>query len=188
MSMFERFQRCEATVVARHIRTSTAGLEPDYDVVVDVVTPDTATVRVTVHERRADGFRSPQVGEVVGVLFEAASQRADFDREDPRLARVAGHQASTAAYAIVGSANGTSGTLPPVPTGFGDGLYASSTSESDEPFFGGTPEVLASMHTPPGGIAADPGERLAKLQALKEQGLVSEDEYRVQRQRLIDTI
>jgi uncharacterized protein (DUF58 family) len=63
---------------------------------------------------------------------------------------------------------------------------AEAGSASLEEFLGATPDVLASMHTPPGGISADPGERLAKLQALKEQGLVSEDEYRLQRQRLID--
>jgi hypothetical protein len=183
--MFERWERCEATVVARQVRTSEAG----YEVVLDVVPTSAPPLRVVLDEgtdRSSRGFREPQVGELVGVFYDVNSRAVKFDDDDPRLSLAAGKQAIADAFASVSAS--AAGALSPAPTGYGAGVYAASTVEGEVFFAGRTPDVLASMHTPPSGLAADPGERLVKLQALKEQGFLTEDEYRLQRQRLIDTI
>jgi len=61
------------------------------------------------------------------------------------------------------------------------------TPATEEDLGGRTAEALATQ-TPPGGLSADPGERLAQLVALREQGFLSDEDYQTQRQRLIDTI
>jgi hypothetical protein len=158
--MFERWERCEATVVARQVRTASDGLEPDVDVVVDVARASGTSVRVTIYEVAY----GPAVGDVVSVLYDDASGTARFDTDDPELMPA-------------------TDPFEPVAAGAANGAGA----DAEATFFGRTPDVLATMHTPPGGIAADPGVRLAKLQALKEQGFLNDDEYREQRQNIIDT-
>ena len=147
--MLERWEHCEATVVAWQERPVQPGVEPDYDVVLEVRPAGTAAVRLTVDAgaaAAADSGEAPMVGDVIGVMYDPQTQEVTFsDDPDP-------HADSDSDVVAARSA-----------------------------------EVLAT-HTPPGGISADPGERLAKLMALREQGFLSDDDYQTQRQRLIDTI
>jgi TPP-dependent pyruvate/acetoin dehydrogenase alpha subunit len=55
----------------------------------------------------------------------------------------------------------------------------------------GSAETIAAMRAQAEGQAApsrDPAERLARLRALRDSGVLTEAEYEAQRQRIIGTI
>lgn len=172
--MFEHWTRCEATVVARQVRTAQAGYEPTYDFVLDVAPPDAPPIRVTIHEGMfgpKGGFRSPRVGETVGVRYDTRSRKVKFDNEDPRLNASLAGQAR--ADSFTATANAAPGTPPPPP--FDPSAALRALTEQTRPMPVATP----------GGSAVD---RLATLRDLHDQGMLSDEEYETQRRRIINSI
>jgi hypothetical protein len=172
--MFEHWTRCEATVVARQVRTAPAGYEATYDFVLDVVPPDAPPLRVTIHEGTfgpKGGFRNPAVGEVVGVLYDARSRKVKFDNDDPRLNASVADQARSDSFGATATAD--PGTPPPAP--FDPAAAMRALTEQTRPM-----PVAA-----PGRSAVD---RLATLRDLHDQGMLSDQEYETQRQRIISSI
>jgi hypothetical protein len=92
------WQKAEARIVdySDHRDGLTGGYVCDY--VADVQPRDAAPFRTTFRHRRlgwrsSGDFAAPSKGEVVGVLFDPASQKVKFDPDDPRLSLRARRQA-----------------------------------------------------------------------------------------------
>jgi hypothetical protein len=189
------WEPAEATIIARNPRAQAAGYEPNYDFVLDVRPSTGSPLRVTIHEgftAPAGGFRNPSVGEVVGVLYDPKSQRVKFDNSDPRLSAAPAGQAVADGFAAVAAAPpGTSSVGPGTPDASElPGTVQSFSGEAATEMLGallgsGGVEAVADMKA---HAAGDPAERLAKLQALRDKGVLTEAEYEAQRQRIIEAI
>jgi hypothetical protein len=144
----------------------TAGFEPNYDYVVDVKASDGSLVRATLHEgihAPTGGVRNLAVGEVVGVLRDAKRQHVKFDISDPRLsAAPTGTASASDAFDAVASAPPRTPSIPSA---------------------GDVTNVTVSVHG-----SGDPAQRLTKLQALRDSGILSDSEYESARQAIIDSI
>jgi hypothetical protein len=194
------WEKAQATVVARTVRVQPAGRAPHYDFVVDVRPVSGSPLRVTIHDGPAGDFDDPVVGDVLGVLYDRKNQHVKWDYSDPWLLdaaaerRAAGDAFAAAAWAPPGTPPGFAGPGAP---GFAGGvqfLSGEAASEMLGTLFGpGGAEAIAAMRARAGGQApaadpADPAERLAKLRALRDSGLLTEAEYEAQRQRIIGAI
>ena len=183
------WEKAEATVVARTVRAQAVGRRPHHDFVVDVRTYSGSTHRMTIQDGPAD-FADPSVGDVLGVLYDRKNQHVKWDTSDPWL------RDSAAAQRAGGDA--FTGSAPGAPwsgmAGFAgvQTLSGAAASEMLESLLGpGSAETIAAMkarardHAAP---AADPAERLARLQALRDGGVLTDAEYEAQRQRIIGAI
>ena len=186
-----RWEAAEATVVARQVRTQRAGFEPNYDYVVDVRPASGPPLRATIHEGfagPAGGFAPPAVGAVIGVLYEAKSQKVKFDNADPRLSRAGSEQSAADAFAAAASAQPGN----PAAAGLSAGPQVVSGAEASAilgaVFSGQEADVLAAIKGAQSAEAGDPTDRFARLQALKDNGVLTEAEYEAQRQRIISEI
>jgi hypothetical protein len=189
------WEPAEATVIARNPRAQAAGYEPNYDFVLDVRPSTGPPLRVTIHEgftAPAGGFRSPSVGDVVGVLYDPKSQHVKFDNSDPRLSAAPAGQAVAGGFAAIAAAPpGTS----PSRAGSPDaselaGTVQSFSGEAATEMLGallgsGGADAVADMKA---RAAGNPAERLAKLEALRDNGVLTEAEYEAQRQKIIEAI
>ena len=190
-----RWERAEATVVARSVRTQRAGFAPDYDFVLDVRPSSDPPLRVTIHEGFTapdGGFSNPSVGDVVGVLYDPKNQHVKFDNSDPRLSAGPAKQAVSEAFADIASAPpGTPAAGAEIPGGPGSPANVQTfTGEAANEMLGallgpGGADAVAGMKA---RAAGDPTSRLAKLQALKDSGVLTEAEYETQRQKIIEAI
>ena len=192
------WEKAEATVVARTVRVQPAGRRPHYDFIVDVRPGSGPPLRVTMHDGPAGDFDDPQVGDVLGVLYDPKHQHVKWDYSDPWLLDSAAER-RVADDAFAAAAGAPPGTLPgvfgPGMTGFsGNVEYLSGAAASDmlANLFGpGSAETIAAMRAQAEGQAApsrDPAERLARLRALRDSGVLTEAEYEAQRQRIIGAI
>jgi hypothetical protein len=181
------WERAEATVVARTVRVQPAGRRPHYDFVVDVRPSSGPPLRVTIHDGPEGDFDDPSVGDVLGVLYDPKNQHVKWDLTDPWLIDAAADRRSAS------FPPGASG--PVVTTNFGGSVQYLSGAAAGEmlgALFGpNSAETIAAMRArahDQAVPAADPAERLARLQALRDGGLLTEAEYEVQRQRIISAI
>ena len=78
------WEKAEATVVARTVRSQAAGRRPRYDFVVDVRPYSGSPLRMTIQDGPAD-FADPSVGDVLGVLYDPKNQHVKWDTSDPWL-------------------------------------------------------------------------------------------------------
>jgi len=185
------WESAEATIVAKQVRTAKPGYEPEYDYVVEVRPADGAPLRATIHEGfrgPKGGFADPAVGDAVGVLYDAKSQKVRFDNSDPRLNRDALEQPAADAFAAAASAapGTTAPGLPGGATAVGD---AASTPLIEALLSGQGTDALGGLRAmSTTAQPADPGDRLAKLKELRDKGLLSDAEYEAQRQKIIDAI
>ncbi|HEX3715091.1 MAG TPA: SHOCT domain-containing protein [Trebonia sp.] len=176
------WETAEATVVARTVRVQPAGRMPHYDFVVDVRPGSGPPVRLTIHDGPAGDFDDPSVGDVLRVLYDAKHQHVKWDLSDPWLLDAAANRRAAGPPGISVA-------------GFGGGvqyLSGDAASEMLGALFGpGGADTIAAMKARAGhdgAPAADPAERLARLQALRERGLLTEAEYEAQRQKIIGAI
>jgi len=164
------WEKAEATVVDRTVRVQPAGYRPHYNFVLDVHPSSGPPVRAEVHDGPAGNFDDPSVGDVLGVLYDPRNQHAKWDLSDPRLVvTVAGRPAA-------GSVQNLSG--------------AAATEMLDTMFGPGGAGAIAEVRASTGGPAqaAGPAARLARLQALRDSGVLTEAEYAAQRQKIISAI
>jgi hypothetical protein len=165
------WEKAEATVVDRTVRVQPAGYQPHYNFVVDVRPSSGPPVRVTVHDGPAGNFDDPSVGDVLGVLFDPKHQHVKWDLSDPRLTTAATSRPAA------GSVQNFSG--------------AAATEMLDTMSGPGGAGAIAAMRAGAGdhpSQAADPAARLARLQALRDSGVLTEAEYEAQRQKIISAI
>jgi hypothetical protein len=188
-----RWEAAEATVVARQVRSQRAGFEPNYDFVVDVSPSSGPSIRATIHEGfrgPTGGFAAPSIGDVVGVLYDPKSREVKFDNADPRLSRAPATQSAADAFAAAAAAQpGTAATG----TGLSGGVQVSSGTDASGMLGAlmsgqGADALAAIKGAEQPTEAADPAERLAKLKALKDSGILTEAEYESQRQKIIGAI
>ncbi|HSO97026.1 MAG TPA: SHOCT domain-containing protein [Acidimicrobiia bacterium] len=183
------WESAEATIVATQVAVTTAaGYVDRLEYAVDVHPADGSAFRVTLREPKfiKGGFHQPQIGDVVGVLFDPKTHDAKFDTSDQRLTITFQEQREREAFET--AASGAPGTAAP---GMPDQIQVLSGADA-----GPIVNALLSNQSIGGveGIQAlrrdgdGPAERLAKLDDLKAKGLVSDAEYGAQRQRIIDAI
>ena len=179
------WERAEATVVARTVRVQPAGRRPHYDFVVEVRPVSGPPLRLTIHDGPDGDFPDPAVGDVLGVLYDPKHQHVKWDLTDPWLLDAAADRRSASDVFVAGT----------TVTGFsGDVQYVSGEAASEMlgALFGpGGAETIAALRARAGHQAtpaADPAERLARLQALRDRGLLTEAEYEAQRQKIISAI
>jgi hypothetical protein len=191
------WEKAEATVVARFVREQAVSRTPRYDFLVDVRPYGGSPQRMTIQDGPAD-FDDPSDGDVLGVLYDRKNQRVKWDSSDPWLRdSAADRQAGGDAFGP--GAVAPPGTLPGAPwsemAGFAGSVQTFSgeaASEMLDSLFGpGGAETIAAMKArarDQGAPAADPAERLARLQALRDSGVLTEAEYEAQRQKIISAI
>jgi hypothetical protein len=180
------WEKAEATVVGRFVRETAVSRTPRYDFLVDVRPFGGSPQRMTIEDGPAD-FDDPSDGDVVGVLYDRKNQRAKWDSSDPWLrdsaaARRAGGDAEMAGFG--GSVQSFGGSV--------QSFSGAAASEVLDTLFGpGGAETIAAMKAgarDQAAPAADPAERLARLQALRDGGILTEAEYEAQRQKIISAI
>jgi hypothetical protein len=181
------WEKAEATIVARTVREWSAGGRPRHDFVLDVRPVSGPPLRVTIHDGPGDDFADPGVGDVLRVLYDPKNQHVKWDHSDPWLVD------SAAAAAPFGTSPGGPGYGIAGAAGV-QYLSGAAASEMLNNLFGpGGAEAIAALKARARaqagpGAGHDPGERLARLQALQDRGLLTEAEYEAQRQRIISEI
>jgi Short C-terminal domain len=183
------WEKAEATVVARIVRTQAVGRMPHYDFVVDVRPYGGTPLRMTIQDGPAD-FADPSVGDVLGVLYDRKNQHVKWDTSDPWL-----RDGQAGGSAFGSTATGSPGAPWAEMAGFGDNvqtLSGDAATEMLESLFGqGGAEKIAAMKAraqEQRAHAVDPAERLARLQTLRDSGVLTEAEYEAQRQKIISAI
>ena len=170
----------EGRVVATEVATETAaGYEDRLRYLVDIQPTGGSPVRVRLEEPKfiRGGFAQPGVGAVISVLYDPKSQKAKFDTSDPRINLSTQQSASDAAFQAAASAS--PGSPPPV---------AAGNPTLDTGTAGEVVTALNATGITAAGPPEDPAARLAKLEDLKRQGVISDAEYTAQRQRIIGEV
>lgn len=175
------WEKAEATVVARTVRGHHAGRLPEHDFVVDVRPLNGPPVRLTIHDGPAGDVPDPSAGDVLGVLYDPKHQHVKWDLSDPWLRDSAGSRFS-------GTQPGASGLGVTVSGGSVQYLSGDAASEMLGALFGGGGAEAVAKLRAGAGHEGTPAERLTRLQALRDQGLLTEAEYEAQRQRIISAI
>jgi hypothetical protein len=188
------WEKAEATVVARIERVQAVGRTPRYDFLVDVRPYGGSPQRMTIQDGPAN-FDDPSDGDVLGVLYDRKSQRVKWDTSDPWLRdSAAARRAGGDAFAPGAAA--PPGMPPGAPWSEMAGNVQSFSGEAASEMLGtlfgpGGAEAIAAMKArarDQGTPAADPAERLARLRALRDSGVLTEAEYEAQRQKIISAI
>jgi hypothetical protein len=162
------------------VRGHHAGRLPQYDFVVDVRPLNGPPVRLTIQDGPAGDIPDPSAGDVLGVLYDPKHQHVKWDLCDPWLRDSAG--------------SGFSATQPGVTISGSSSVQYLSGDAANEMlgalFGGGGAGAIAALRASAGhaGHQGTTAERLGKLQALRDQGLLSEAEYEAQRQRISSAI
>jgi hypothetical protein len=206
----------EATIVARNTKYSGDGTVATHEFVADVRPADGTMFRATIHEPTiATDFWPPSIGDVVSVLIKSKDGKVKFDKDDERLSMKAYEARAKLAFAAAQNQLPGTGVAPAQPWGVApsaaspgpvpDAVMAKLAQLGITP---GTPmqvvnggaaqaqAILAafgmsgSLPPAPGPApVAEPAEaRLERLANLLQQGLLSEDEYATQRQRIISEL
>lgn len=150
------------------------GLVMTQEYVADVTGADGASFRAVIQEPTiATDFWAPHRGDVVKVLYDARTQKVKFDKSDPQLSHKAHKRSQADAFERAAGGGGPqSPDAPPASLEALGAALAQAASAAD----GGS------------GRGDDPGARLAKLEALRGQGLVGDAEYERLRRRILDSI
>ena len=196
------WQRAEATIIERRpLRRSTSGdgLTNDLEVVAEVHPASGDAFRATVKSPLpAVNFWPPEIGETVSVLFDS-KHNVKFHKDDPRTDVKARRAARSARFDD--AANGTPQSQPGSPFAATNPARTDIASLLSAGARGANLDAIraAAMRAIAGGTAVnfsgrpasapeDPAARLAKLESLKQQGLMTDDEYTAARQHIIDAI
>jgi hypothetical protein len=161
--MFHRWQKAEATVVAKEKRPQLAGYQQEYNYLIDVQPPTGEPFRTKIHYgfRAPDGgFADPAVGDRFGVIYDKHG-KVKFDLDDPRIGGANyGEKAEADAFAAAEAA------APGTPVEPAAGLAAATNVRT----------VIV------GDATSGSGDRLEKLEALHRSGLLDDASYRSARE------
>lgn len=174
------WQPAQAKIVDKRLKSASGdGSGGTYEFVGDVQTADGPVFRATIQEPDiATDFWAPERGDVIKVLVDPKSHKVKFDKSDPKISYKAYTRAEKERFDAEAQAT-PPGAGVDAPTG---GAAAAAAGESID-----ISEMLRSAMQAHQG-ARDPAERLAKLQALKDQGVLSDAEYTAARQQIIESI
>jgi hypothetical protein len=196
------WKRAEATIVERQPlrRHFGNGLGNDLAFLADIRPESGDAFRATIESPLpANNFWPPEVGATVSVLFNAKHE-VKFDKDDDRtsvkaqwLATHPKHPRFEAdVYGAPGRGRGAtvnpgsdarSAIAPPIAGAAGVVSIEAIRAAAVQSIASGNVVNLAGG---PARDAGDPAARLAKLEALKQQGLMTDDEYAAARQHIID--
>jgi hypothetical protein len=201
------WDKAEATIVNRDAKFSGSGATATHTFVADVRLSSGESFRATVHEPNiATDFWPPGIGDVVSVLVKSKDRKVKFDMDDERLSVKAHHAAKKTAFGSVQQqpagtppVSWATATSPQMPDGIPPEVAAKLaqlgiTGAAPMVVTGDSAQgqaILAAMSqagVAPAAAAHTPEVRLAKLQTLLDQGLLSDDEYAAQRRRILDEI
>lgn len=177
------WEPAEATIVLTHAKSTTGdGLVTTSEYIADVRKANAAPFRATIQEPTiATSFWPPRIGDVVSVLVDSKSGKVKFDKDDPRLNAKARMQEQKQRFEATGAQSHGS------PAAVRDGSPPLASWG-----FAGDPEqaraAIEALRAARSSATAEPADRLAKLEALKERGLLTDEEYASQRQRILDAI
>jgi hypothetical protein len=161
--MFNRWQKAEATVVAKEKRPQLYGHEQEYNYLIDVAPPSGGSFRTKIHYgfRAPDGgFADPAVGDKFGVIYDKHG-KVKFDLDDPRIGG-ANYAEKAEADAFAAAAAAAPGTPAAAAAG---------------------PAAMTNVRTViVGDATSGSGDRLAKLEALHRGGLLDDASYRSARE------
>jgi len=176
------WQPAQARIVDTHIKsTSGDGLAMTREFVADVQPVDGPVFRATIQEPDlATDFWPPDPGDVVKVLVDPKSQKVKFDKSDPKISYKAHKRAEQERFEAEAQALAAGEVVAPA---VGTDAEAGPRAAGDIDFT----EVLRSA-VQARQQALDPAERLAKLQELKDKGLLSDAEFAQARQQIIESI
>lgn len=193
------WDKAEATIVARDAKFTGDGSVATYTYVADVRLASGETFRATIHEPTiATDFWAPSVRDVVSVLVKAKDRKVKFDKDDERLSVKAFQAAKKKAFED--AQNQPVGTPAPGRSPSGElpdsvaatlaqlGIVPGSSAHVVSGDSAEGQAVLAAFAGLGAPAAQAPEARLEKLKALHASGLLTDDEYAAQRQRILDAI
>src|SRR5207248_2016913 len=130
-------------------------------------------------------FRHPVEGEIVSVEYDPASSKVRFDMSDPALVKPTGAERNAAAHASFEQALGAPVRSQPVGGAADDVLARLGLGDSGDlkpqllQMAAQNPGSVIDLRSSPGSAepASDPAERLEKLAALKDRGLLTDAEF-----------
>ncbi len=140
------------------------GHAQEYNYLIDVQPPEGPPIRTTIHYgfRAPDGgFADPAIGDSFGVLYDTKGGEVKFDLDDPRISLAPTKKAAADAFAAAAAAD--PGT--PAPPGSGPAVRTIVVDDG----------------------SADSSDRLAKLEKLRQGGLLDEASYQSARQAIVDS-
>ena len=192
------WEKADATIVARDGKFSGDGAVVSYTYAADVRLSSGEMFRATVHEPTiATDFWAPNIGDVVSVLVRSKDRKVKFDKDDPRLS--AHVQRATRQQDFQTMQQQPAGTPVPITASTElpeevarklaqlgvvlDGPAQVFTADSAQAH-----EILAALTHATGSAAETPETRLLELQALRDKGLVTDEEYAEQRRRILGEI
>lgn len=201
------WQATEATIVDRQRKVVKGSILGPWEFVADVRHDGAGAARATIQEPSiATDFWPPDIGDVVGVLYDAGRDKVKFDKDDPRISAKARKRqgqdrlAASAAQAPGTPAHPSAPGGPPV--AFPAEAQMANAQVLSELLSGDPTQMHAAVDAlrasaasaapapapAPAEASADPGARLAKLDALKASGLLTDEEHAEQRRRVLDSI
>ena len=207
------WQTVEATIVDRQRKQVRGSVLGPWEFVADIRLADAGPARVTIQEPTiATDFWPPDIGDTVRVLFDAGRDKVKFDKDDLRISakarRQEGHdRLATSAAQAPGTlaAYPASSAAAGMPISLPDGArFVQADPQMLSELFSGDPAQMraaadalragaasagaGAAAAGPGPASADPAARLAKLDALKASGLLTDEEHADQRRRILDSI
>lgn len=210
-----KWEHAEATIIAIHQKAAIGdpeGSRTRFEFAADVRPADGEPFRAMLKDKMlGNTFRIPAVGEIVPVLVDVKDGKAKFDFDDPRLNLQAKRKGQEAEFeAVMNAAPGTSASpaAPPaagaVPADLaamvealrGAGQAPGQAGPVVVPLAGDPAEQIKALMETLGGasrqVAPDDASgvagRIATLDSLRQAGVLSDDEYAAQRQRILDEI
>ena len=180
----QTWERAEGTIVAKAVAMKwglelAEGLQ---DYVVDVRPAGRPAFRTKVRGSVGPHFMDPFVGDIVPVLVDPKGEKAKFDTDDPTFSTLARANSQLGRLDEIAQQQPGSPISDPYgrPTVFNMGRDEGAAAER-------LGAVLSGATGPP-GQTEDPAARIQKLTALLQAGLLTEDEYAAQRQRILNEI
>jgi len=196
------WEKAEATIVDRVAKFTGDGSVATYTYAADVRLASGEVFRATVREPTiATDFWAPSIRDVVSVLVGSKDRKVKFDKDDKRLSVKAYEAARKSSFeASQQQPAGTPATPQGLPTSSPEIPAAVAKKLAELGIAGGTPmqvvsgdsaqaQAILAAFTQAGAPAAPNAEaRLAQLKGLHDRGLLTNDEYAEQRQRILDQI
>lgn len=189
----------EATIVKVHNkRTTGSGMVTIHEYLADVRPASGPTFRTVIQEPNiCIDFAPPCAGSAVNVLIKG--DKVKFDQDDPRISSKAHKANADARFAaeVDGTATASTDPLatltgrPDIATLFsGNATIEQIRAFAEQARASGSATFVGGSAMPPPGPTdhEDPAARLAKLEALKQQGHMTDAEYATARQRIIDAL
>jgi hypothetical protein len=198
-----QWDKGRATIVARNPLPSHSDGAPVYEFVGDVRMPDRPPFRATIQTPRiATDFWNPKPGDVIDVLIRAKDSKVKFDKDDPQISFKAYQARLTAGFddtkaqqpgtpaVYLGGFTGAAGSADArAQAGDLADILAAQLAQLQQPGPAGSPtQPAGSPAQPTPAAGADPAVRIGKLEKLRALGMLTDDEFAAQRQRILDDI